>query len=103
MDHYCPWLCNCVGFNNHKYFWLFLLYTACAGNMVTFSLFKLLFGGAHYAGHHFLVAQTQCLSVLISTMITPFFGFHCWLMSKNLTTIEFCETKTWKNVSFIRK
>lgn len=105
MDHYCPWLCNCVGFYNHKYFWLFLLYTACAGNMVTYSLFKLLFSKniALYAGHQMLVTQAQGLSFLITTFVTPFFGFHCWLMGKNMTTIEFCETKSRRNISFLRK
>ena len=31
MDHYCPWIGNCVGFGNYKYYFLLLVYVSVGG------------------------------------------------------------------------
>ncbi|KAF2356626.1 Palmitoyltransferase DHHC domain, partial [Trinorchestia longiramus] len=42
MDHHCPWVNNCVGENNQKFFVLFTLYIALL------SVHGLLLGGYHF-------------------------------------------------------
>lgn len=95
MDHHCPWIGNCVGWRNHKFFMLSVLYAAVLCIFVgatmlesvsrevnapteTFSvLFFLLFG--------------ETLDIFLAVVVTGFLGFHLYLMAKGMTTIEFCE------------
>lgn len=91
MDHYCPWLGNTVGFHNQKFFFLFLFYTNLACGQLGISFLQLLIQYTLPAITTFCLIGAEGLTLLVSSLLVPFFLFHFWLIARNTTTIEFCE------------
>jgi len=102
MDHHCPWIYNCVGFQNHKFFFLLLLYTFGCSHLIVFtmgeSVKRVVDEDSDFA-EMFTLVFGETLASFLAVMVTAFFGFHIWLMFKAMTTIEFCE-KSMKKVGY---
>ncbi|CEM05287.1 unnamed protein product [Vitrella brassicaformis CCMP3155] len=98
MDHHCPWIYNCVGFGNHKYFFLLLLYSTLACHFISWAMFesvkKYVIDEEAVFHKMFFLLFGETLAAFMGVLLTAFFGFHIWLVSRGMTTIEFCEKST---------
>jgi len=94
MDHHCPWVNNCVAFNNYKFFVLFLLYGLVYCLYVALSSLKyfIIFwtdskevpGGRGKFHILFLFFVSSMFSISLCSLL----GYHIHLVLKNRTTLE---------------
>lgn len=94
MDHHCPWVYNCIGFRNHKYFILLLIYSAIDLIFITVTMFESVWWSTRIDVSPALMLSllfAECFACFLCTVNCLFLGFHGWLTVNAMTTLEFCE------------
>ncbi|XP_007507495.1 palmitoyltransferase ZDHHC15 isoform X1 [Monodelphis domestica] len=92
MDHHCPWVNNCIGFSNYKFFLQFLAYSVLYCLYIAATVFqyfiKYWVGDLPNTRSKFHVLFLLFVACMFFVSLMILFGYHCWLLSRNKTTLE---------------
>ncbi|XP_067931541.1 palmitoyltransferase ZDHHC16-like [Watersipora subatra] len=102
MDHHCPWINNCVGHYNHRYFYLFCVYMSSGTIFVCISIynqFMSYFYGS--VGTFFSSLIFPIVSIFIAAYKPPeYFGSTDSSNMPIILTTEELRTRFWVTYEF---
>ena len=94
MDHHCVWLDNCVGYGNYKFFFCLLFWATfmCGfifGATLEVLIQQLVYDELEGVSVVWLIMTILSFALGLSTLML--LGYHTYLISRGMTTIEHME------------
>ncbi|KAI8582090.1 hypothetical protein K450DRAFT_269546 [Umbelopsis ramanniana AG] len=96
FDHHCPWIHNCVGHNNHRYFVLFMTYLVVSATYFALAAWRPFIIALDFINTEWpyyyprpLVAFSYILAICMGVAIAALCAWHYYLLLTGQTTVEF--------------